>query len=125
CYSCPIRCKRVVELEEERFSVNPELGGPEYETLVALGSNCGIDDLNLLAKANEMCNQYALDTISLGMTISFAMNCFEEGLLTLEDTDGLELRFGNKDILLRLIEMTAKRQGFGSLLAEGSARMAE
>jgi len=120
CFSCPIKCKRVVQVEAGDMSVDPRLGGPEYETLACLGSNLGIGDLELIAKANELCNRYTIDTISFGMTLSFAMECFEKGLITIEDTGGYELEFGNKDILLPLIKQTAYREGFGAKLALGS-----
>jgi len=120
CYACPIRCKRVVEINDEELVVSKQYGGPEYETLVALGSNCGISNLKLIIKANELCNRYTIDTISTGMAISFAMACYEEGLITSEDTGGLELRFGNEEILLPLIEQIAYRRGFGKLLADGT-----
>ena len=81
CYACSIRCKRVVKSEGE-YQVDPHYGGPEYETLSALGSNCGIGDLRAVAKANELCNRYGLDTISTGASIAFAMECFEAGMLT-------------------------------------------
>ena len=122
CFACPIRCKRVVQIEEENLSVDPLYGGPEYETIVALGSLCGISDLKYVAKANELCNKYTMDTISTGMTIAFAMQCYKEGILTQGDTEGLELNFGNKVAMLQLVEMIAKREGIGNLLAEGSYR---
>lgn len=125
CFACPIRCKRVVEVHNERFDVDPEYGGPEYETLAAFGSNLGIDDLELIAKANEVCNALGLDTISAGMTIAFAMDCYEHGLIGKADTGGWELRFGNPDVLLPLLQAIARREGFGALLAEGSVRAAE
>jgi aldehyde:ferredoxin oxidoreductase len=115
----------VVEVHNERFDVDAEYGGPEYETLGAFGSNLGLDDLELIAKANEVCNALGLDTISAGMTISFAMDCFERGLISKADTGGLDLRFGNADVLLPLLEAIAHRQGLGALLAEGSVRAAE
>ena len=124
CYACPVACKRVVAVESERFTVDPRYGGPEYETLAAFGSNCGIDDFEVIAKANELCNQYGVDTISLGMTISFAIACYEAGILGPEDTGGLVLRFGDGDLLLALVEQVARREGFGDLLAEGSVRAA-
>ncbi len=120
CYACPIRCKRVVEVKEETIKVNPVYGGPEYESVVALGSICGIDDLKYVAKANELCNKWGIDTISAGMTIAFAMQCYEAGILTRKDTDGIDLRFGNKEALLLLIEKIVKQEGFGKLLAQGS-----
>ena len=125
CFACPIRCKRVVEVDEERFSVDRKYGGPEYETLAAFGSNLGIDDLKFLAKANEVCNALGLDTMSAGMTISFAMDCFEHGLLDEQATGGVALRFGAGEVLLPLLDDIAHRRGVGALLAEGSARAAE
>jgi aldehyde:ferredoxin oxidoreductase len=124
CFSCPVRCKKKVKIEKP-YSVDPAYGGPEYETLSAFGSNCGIDNLNAIAKGNELCNAYSLDTISTGGTIAFAMECFEKGLLTRKDTGGMELKFGNGDALLECIELIARRQGIGDLLAEGSARAAK
>jgi len=122
CYMCPIRCKRLVKVDDPLFAVDTEFGGPEYETLAALGSNCGVNSLEVIIKANELCNIYTIDTISVGMTISFAMACYEAGLLTAEDTAGLELRFGNNDAILPLIEDIARRRGpLGRLLADGSA----
>jgi len=124
CYSCTVRCKRVVEVTEGPFKVDPHYGGPEYETLATFGSYCGNDDLASVAKANEYCNKYGMDTISCGATIAWAMECFEEGLITEEDTGGLDLHYGNADAMVRLTEMIAKRDGFGAILAEGSARAA-
>ncbi len=122
CYACPIRCKRVVEIEGK---VDPLYGGPEYETAASLGSYCGITSLETVAIANQLCNMYGLDTISCGGTISFAMECFEKGILTEKDTDGLELTFGNDESVITLIEKIAKREGIGDLLAEGSYRAAK
>lgn len=119
CYACPIRCKRVVEIKEGPFQVDPLYGGPEYETVGAFGSNCGVDDLAAISKANEYCNAYSLDTISTGMMVSFAMECYENGLLTKEDTGGLDLRFGNAEAMVELTRMICEREGLGDLLAEG------
>jgi aldehyde:ferredoxin oxidoreductase len=123
CFACPVRCKKVVQFEEP-YHVDSAYGGPEYETLAALGSNCGIDNLKAIAKANERCGAYSLDTISTGVTIAFAMECFEKGLLTAKDTDGIELRFGNEEAMLKVIDLIARRQGIGDRLAEGTARLA-
>ena len=125
CYSCPIQCKRVIALDDPKYGVDSRYGGPEYETIAALGTNLNIVDLKAVAKGNEICNRYCIDTISAGMTIAFACECFEEGVITREDTAGLELRFGDADLMLQLLEMTARREGFGDLLAEGSARLAK
>jgi aldehyde:ferredoxin oxidoreductase len=123
CAACVVRCKRVVEVGEP-YRVDPRYGGPEYESMAALGSNTGVEDLLVLAKANEMCAAYGLDTISTGMCVAFGMECFENGLLTEADTDGLALRWGDGALLLRLIEQIAGREGLGNLLAEGVARAA-
>lgn len=121
CYACAIRCKREVRVDGE-----PSVyGGPEYETVGSFGSNCGVGDIHAVAKANELCNAYMLDSISTGMTISFAMECFEHGLIGLKDTDGLELRFGNAEAMLTMIEWIATRKGIGDLLAEGAMRAAK
>ncbi|GAP15823.1 aldehyde:ferredoxin oxidoreductase [Longilinea arvoryzae] len=125
CYSCVVRCKRVVETEFAGQKVLPLYGGPEYETIAAMGSYCGVDDLNAVALANQLCNMYGMDTIACGATIAFAMECFENGLLSLQDTGGIELRFGNPDAVVTLVEKIARREGLGDLLAEGSARAAE
>lgn len=123
CFACPVRCKKMVACEEP-YHVDRAYGGPEYETLGALGSACGIDDLKAIAKANELCNAYSLDTISTGLSIAFAMECFEDGFLTSEDTGGIDLKFGNTGAMLEMIELIARREGLGDLLAEGSARAA-
>ncbi len=124
CFACPVYCKRVVKVEE-RYQVDPVYGGPEYETVGAIGSCCGIDDLAAIAYGNQQCNAYGLDTISTGVTISWAMECFERGLLTTQDTGGLDLHFGNAAAMLELIEQIAHRRGFGHLLAEGCLRAAQ
>ena len=124
CHACTVRCKRVVETEYKGQKVLPTYGGPEYETVATFGSYCGIDDLPAIALANQICNAHGLDTIAAGATIAFAMECFENGLLTLEDTGGIELRFGNADAMLAMLEKIAVRDGLGDLLAEGSERAA-
>ncbi|NIS69550.1 MAG: aldehyde ferredoxin oxidoreductase [Proteobacteria bacterium] len=124
CYACAVRCKRKVSCKG-RYEVSPEYGGPEYETIASLGSCLEIDDLEAIAKGHELCNRYSLDTISTGMCIAFAMECFENGLLTEEDTEGLKLTFGNAGAMLEMIERTAFRRGLGNLLAEGLKRASE
>ncbi|MGW8319666.1 MAG: aldehyde ferredoxin oxidoreductase family protein, partial [Candidatus Promineifilaceae bacterium] len=125
CYACIIRCKRVVESEWRNKDIIPEYGGPEYETIATFGSYCGVDDLHAVSYANQLCNEYGVDTISCGATISWAMECFEQGEFTLADTDGLELRYGNAEAMIALLEKILRREGFGDVLAEGSARAAE
>jgi aldehyde:ferredoxin oxidoreductase len=123
CFACPIRCKKVVKFEEP-YRVESAYGGPEYETIAALGSDCGIGNLKAICKGNERCNAYGLDTLSTGSTIAFAMECYEKRLLNIQDTGGIDFRFGNHEAMLKAIELIAKRQGFGDLLAEGTARLA-
>jgi aldehyde:ferredoxin oxidoreductase len=124
CFSCPVRCKKMVKIDQP-WKVEPIYGGPEYETLGAFGSNCGVEQIEAIMKANELCCRYGLDTISTGVTISFAMECFEKGALTLKDTDGLELTFGNGSAMVEMVERIALRKGLGNLLAEGTKRAAE
>ena len=125
CFGCMVRCKRVVEVTDGPFSVDPRYGGPEYETLATMGSYCGVSDLAAIARANQLCNMYGMDTISCGATVAWAMDCFERGLITLEDTEGVVLRFGNAEALVHMVERIGQREGFGRVLGEGSARAAE
>ena len=125
CYACTVRCKRVVEVKEGPFRAEPKYGGPEYETLSTFGTFCGIDDIEAISEANQLCNMYGMDTISCGATIAWAINCFEEGILSLEDTGGIELRYGDAETMVRMTEMIGKGEGFGAVLAQGSARAAE
>jgi len=124
CFACPVRCKKIVECHEP-YPIDPAYGGPEYETLGALGSTCGIDNLHAVAKGAELCNAYSLDTISTGVTIAFAMECYERGFLTSEQTQGIKLEFGNAEAMLRMVELIARREGIGNLLAEGTAMVAK
>ncbi len=124
CHACPVQCKREVKVDEP-YQVDPRYGGPEYETIGSLGSDCGIDDLKAIAMGNQLCNAYGLDSISCGATIAFAMECFENGLISKEDTGGIELRFGNAEAMLETIEQIGRRKGFGDTLAEGVARAAK
>ena len=125
CFACPVRCKWEVQVDDEKYPVDPKYGGPEYETAGAMGSVCGVDDLKIVAYANQLCNANGLDTIGAGMTIAFAMECFERGLIGTQDTDGIELRFGNGEALIEMLERMVQRKGFGDVLAEGSLRAAQ
>jgi aldehyde:ferredoxin oxidoreductase len=120
CFACPVRCKRVVEVNREDLNVNPKFGGPEYETIGAMGSLCGIDNLEMVSKAHEICNDLGIDTISTGVSIAFAMECFEKGILNKKDTDGMDLTFGNEQALLDMIYKIANREGLGELLSKGT-----
>lgn len=122
CYRCPIACGR--ETRAPSYGLE-KVDGPEYETLGALGSLLMIDDLEAVIYAGHLCNLYGLDTISTGCTIGLACEMFERGVLTPADTDGLEIRYGDAAAVHRLIEMIARREGFGDLLAEGSAALAD
>jgi aldehyde:ferredoxin oxidoreductase len=124
CFACPIRCKRTVKTGRGDSSARSPYGGPEFETIAALGSNCGVYDLSVVACANEYADRLGMDTISLGMTVAFAMRCFTEGILTTDDTGGIDLSFGNGEALLSIIERIATREGIGDVLAEGSVRAA-
>ena len=124
CFACAIACKKEVKVEGS-WSVDPEYGGPEYETLASLGSNCGVSDIKAVCKANELCQRYSIDTISTGVTISFAMECFEQGILTTDDTGGMDLSFGNAESMVKMVELIGEKHGLGALLAEGTKRAAE
>ena len=119
CYSCAVRCKKEVELSEP-YVVESRYGGPEYETLGAFGSDCGVSDLAAICKANELCQRYGIDTIGAGATIAFAMECYEEGIIINETTGGIQLTFGNAEAMLDTVELICKREGLGEVLADGS-----
>lgn len=123
CYGCIVACKREVAVENQ--GVEPRYGGPEYETMAAFGSLCEIGDLKSIARANQLAAEYVMDTISTGVVIAFAMECFENGILSREDTGGIELTFGNTQALFDAIEMIAHRRGLGDTLAEGVKRAAD
>lgn len=122
CYACSVACKREVEVNDGKYVATKEYGGPEYETVASLGSLCGVGDLNAIAMGNEICNKYTIDTISTGVAIAFAMECYENGILTKDDTNGVDLRFGNASAMVKMTEMIGKREGLGDILAEGVMR---
>ena len=122
CYGCPIACGRDTRVDDPVYGGEGE--GPEYETIAALGSSCGIDNLAAVAKANYVCNELGVDTISMGVTLSCAMEMYEQGILPESDV-GRPLRFGDADAVIELVKKTAYREGFGDALAEGSYRLAE
>ncbi len=126
CQGCPVSCKQVFGHEDEdpSRSFDPVYGGPEYEAMGAFGSACDVSDNVAVCKANELSNAYGLDVISAGMSIAFVMECFENGILTTADTGGLEFRWGDGEMLVRSVDMIARREGFGDVMAEGVARMA-
>lgn len=124
CWRCPIACGRHIRIDEGPYAgLHSE--GPEYESIGTLGGECMIDDLEALALANSLCNRYGLDTISTGATIAFAMEAFEKGLLTSQDTDGIDLRWGSAKALIAVIHKMGLREGIGELMSRGSRAMAE
>jgi aldehyde:ferredoxin oxidoreductase len=124
CQACPVGCTRVVQVADGPFAgVRPEYGGPEYETVAAFGSLCENPDIESIALLNQKCNVYGLDTISAGTVIAFAMECFEHGLLT-EQQIGFPLKWGDAAAMVRLLDLIARREGIGDLLAEGTRRAA-
>ena len=122
CYRCPIACGR--ETRAPSYGVE-KVDGPEYETVAAFGSLALIGDLEAVIYAGHLCNVHGVDTISAGATIALACEMFERGILTAADTGGIEIRYGDVQTMHRLIEMLARREGFGDVLAEGSAALAE
>ena len=124
CFACPVACGRGTEIREGKWK-GAHGEGPEYETTDTLGAMCGVDDLNAITMANYRCNEYGLDTISVGATIAFAMECYQRGILTHDQTGGIALEFGDADLVVDLVERIARRDGIGDLLAEGTRRMAE
>jgi len=124
CFACPISCGRGTEIREGQWE-GKSGEGPEYETTNTLGALCGVSDMNAITMANYLCNEYGLDTISAGSTIAFALECYEKGILTKTHTDGLELKFGDGELVVGLIGKIANREGIGDLLSEGSRAMSE
>jgi len=124
CFGCPIACGRGTAIKEGKWAGRSG-EGPEYETTNMFGACCGIADMNAVTMANYLCNEYGLDTISAGSCIAFAMECFQKGILTKEMTGGIDIKFGDVDIIVDLVEKIAKREGIGDLLAEGTKVMAE
>lgn len=126
CAFCSVACKRVVEVKEGPFKI-PEGPGPEYETITAFGSMMNSMDLAATCKANRICNDLGMDTISCGVTIAWAMEAFEKGHLTTDDTDGVELNWGDMETVIDVIlpKISAKDGKLGGLLAEGSKRAAD
>jgi aldehyde:ferredoxin oxidoreductase len=118
CFACPIGCGKAVNIEDGPYAgVRGE--GPEYETLAGFGGNCQCDDLNAICRMNDLCNRYGLDTITTSSTIAFAMEAYEKGLLTRQDTGGIDLTWGNAGAMIDAIHAIARREGIGELLSGG------
>jgi aldehyde:ferredoxin oxidoreductase len=124
CFACPLRCARVSAIRTGKYA-GSQGEGPEYESVGTFGGQCMVDNLEAITQAHYLCNDYGLDSISAGSSIAFAMECCEKGILTKEDTDGLDVSFGNADVMIQLVHKIARREGFGDLLAEGTKRMAQ
>ena len=122
CFACPIACGRIAEIKEGKYKSKGE--GPEYESLGTFGSMCGVDNLEAITLAHFLCNEYGLDSISAGNIVGFSIECYEKGILTKEDTGGIELNFGDADLIVDLVPKIGKREGIGDLLAEGTRNMA-
>jgi aldehyde:ferredoxin oxidoreductase len=126
CYACVVRCKRVVEITEGPYKVDPLYGGPEYETLSTFGSYCGIQDMAAVSLANQICNMHGIDTIACGATIAFAMECYEKEIIGPAQTGGIELRFGDTQAMLDTLQQIVANSGpLGSVLSQGSERAAK
>ena len=126
CYACVVRCKRVVEITDGPYKVDPIYGGPEYETLATFGSYCGVKDMAAISLANQICNMYGVDTITCGATIAFAMECYEKGIIGSVETDGIELRFGNAQAMLDTLQQMVTNSGaLGKVLSQGSQQAAQ
>jgi len=123
CSSCAMRCEHIAVVSEGPYKGTTTR--VEYEPLWAFGPHCGVDRLDAIIKAMELCNYYGLDSLSTGNIVGFAMDCYEHGILSKEDTDGLELEFGNAEAMVELVHKIGKREGIGDILAEGVKRAAE
>lgn len=122
CYGCPMGCVKIQRADKDEVYAK----GPEYETLYSLGSLLEINDFSAIVRAARLCDEMGVDTISAGVTVAYAIECYEKGILTKEDTGGLELKFGDGDILYELLEKICRREGWlGNLLAEGVMRASD
>jgi aldehyde:ferredoxin oxidoreductase len=124
CGRCAIGCGRIVKVDDGPYAIT-EGPGPEYETLALIGANCLIDNLEAIAKANELCNRYGLDTIAVGAAVAFAMEAYDRGLITIGDTDGVDLTWGNADAMLEMVKAIGENRGFGKILGQGVRKAAE
>ena len=124
CFGCPIGCRKVLHIKEGRFKTEKPTEGPEYETLIAWGPMLMIADMGAINHMNTLVNGYGFDSISSGASAAFAFYLYEKGVITSKDTGGLELKWGDIDVTLKLIELMAKNEGFGKIVQEGTKRMA-
>ena len=125
CYLCPIGCGGYMKEGSGEYKYEAGARRPEYETIAMFGTNCLNNNLESIIKANDICDRYGIDTISAGATIAMAIECFENGLITKADTDGIEMTWGNHKAIVAMTEKLAKREGFGAMLADGVKVAAE
>ncbi|MCD4718656.1 MAG: aldehyde ferredoxin oxidoreductase family protein [Desulfobacula sp.] len=118
CFGCPVACGKRSYVATEKYGLM-HIEGPEFETIGLLGPNCGVSDWDHILKATKICDDYGFDTMNAGGCIALAMECFEKGIISLKETNGIELKFGNGDALVKILEMMALRKGIGDILAEG------
>ncbi len=124
CFGCGVACKKEAEVKEGLFQMKKG-PSPEYETVATFGTMCLNSSIESIAKANEICNQFGMDTISCGSTIAFAIECFENGLITTKDTGGLDLTWGNSEAIVKMAEKIGKKEGLGAILCQGSQKAAD
>ena len=124
CFACPVACTKYSTVKDGPHK-GTAVEGPEYETIAMLGSNCGVADIKTVAKANLLCDELGIDTISTGNVVGFAMECYQRGIIGKNETGGLDLAFGNEEAFLRAIEMIGYREGMGQVLGEGVKSAAE
>ncbi len=124
CHRCHIRCGRILKVAKGPYA-GKEVKGPEYEAMYSFGGMVGCDSLEMIVEVNRICDEYCVDTISVGSTIAFAMELFERGILTKEDVDGMDLTWGNQEAVIELVKKIVKREGFGDILADGTKKAAE
>ncbi|MFX1295321.1 MAG: aldehyde ferredoxin oxidoreductase C-terminal domain-containing protein, partial [Promethearchaeota archaeon] len=126
CFKCVVSCKRSVRIDKGKYKLkeNPT-AGPELETVCSLGTLCMNDNIYAIAKANELCNRYGLDTISTGSVIAFAMECYEKKLITKEDLGGIDLKWGDPDAIIDCIKLITNKEKLGKSLALGTKRASE
>lgn len=122
CYRCPVGCAQVCEVKEGEYK--GMRSDPEYETVGTIGAACGVSDFGAIIAGNNFCDEYGIDTMTVGNVISYAMECFEKGLFTLDDTGGLELRFGNAQAMVETIRLIGEGKGFGQTLGKGFRELA-
>jgi len=123
CFACSVNCTKYSVVSSGAYK--SVINGVDYETIYALGSCCAVDSIEALCKADEICDEYGIDIISAGISVSWAMECYEKGILTKKDTDGIDLKFGNADAMLHILEKIGRLEGFGALLAKGTRAASE